>query len=200
MPQEHPEQLKTAKSHLRHNALVVLVILLCASYLYYSATHPTPISVPTSSSTTTAYHFSIQEGDLYYAGFGSCWYLNKTDRIVYALFFGNVTNRLNLPTDYVNASFYAANLTFSNEATVPSRSQLKLIAGPSHAVNLTFTFGIPVNGSAYHQILSSVPSSSYLVTALLSVQIFISQSGHVEKIPMPEISFSLFETPACSPN
>lgn len=173
------------------------MILLSAPYLYYSVTHLTPTPVPTSSNTTTPYHFSLREGDLYYTDYRSCSYLNQTNRLLYAAFFVNVTNRLNTPTDYVNVSFYVTNMVFSNGATIPYNSRLMLITGASHAVNLTFVFGIPLNGSVYHQIQPSVPSNGYVTSAFFAIRIFVNESEHVEEIPLADLVFSFLETPTC---
>jgi len=198
MPHEHPtKEVRPSKSNeKRYIFVIILVAIVSAPYVYYSLTQTTPTTMA-KTSTTTSYSFTLHTGDLYYTGERSCWYLNETNRIVYALFNLNVTNSLNVPTDYVNVSFYAHSVTFSNGFT-EYNSSMQLIAGASHSVNLSFIFGIPLNGSVYHQALPSVSPSSSVVEAFLAIRIFVSEAGHIEAIPLTDYVYSASNTPACT--
>lgn len=131
-------------------AVALIAIAIIAVYQLY-ATHQQALYPPTltssTSSTTSSYSFSIHQGDLYYTMFRGCWFLNRTDGTIVALFFANVTNRANLPTDYVNVSYYLANLTFSNGVAFAPSSRLNIIAGPFHSVNFRFQFGFGADPS-----------------------------------------------------
>jgi hypothetical protein len=55
-----------------------------------------------------------------------------------------------------------------------------------------------ISGSTFHKALPTVVSSnSYLEGATVGVEVFVTQSGHVEEISLPQVHYSFFAIFEC---